>query len=252
MKITKLSNKNKLILKIEGTSAIYLNTIRRLIMSEVPTMAIDEIEVRKNDSVLYDEMLALRLGLVVLSTDLKTYSEREEGEAESAKNTLQLTLKVKGPGTVYAKQLKSKDPAVKPIHPNTIIADLLENQEIQLIAKARLGSGKEHAKWSPGIAYYKDMTYVTIKKDSAEVKKIIKPFVEEKKKKIKVLDYTNVDTEFNPKIMKQVKDKVEFKPNKEDFIFYVEPWGQLDPKTILEQAIAKLNSKADDFKKILK
>ncbi len=252
MKLKKLDNKNKLVLKIEGTSAVYLNTLRRMILSEVPTMAIDEVEIRKNDSALYDEMIALRLGLLVLSTDLKTYSERKEGEAESAKNTLQLTLKAKGPGSVYAKQLKSKDPAVKPVHPKTLICELLEDQEIELIAKATLGMGKEHAKWSPGIAYYKDMTFVNIKEDKTNVKKLIKPFVEEDKGKIKVSDYKNVETEFNPKIMKQIKNKVEFEPNKEDFIFYVEPWGQLDPKEILKKAVEKLNLKADNFKKVLK
>lgn len=252
MKLKKLSNKNKLIIQIEGTTSTYLNTLRRMIMSEVPTMAINEVEIRKNNSVLYDEMLSLRLGLLVLSTDLKTYSERKEGDAESAKNTLQLTLKAKGPGVVYAKQLKSKDPAVKPVHPTTPIVELLEGQEIELIAKATLGRGKEHAKWSPGIAYYKDMTFADIKEDETNVKKLIKPFIDEAKGKIRVVDYENVDTEFNPKIMKKVNKKIEFTPNNEDFIFYVEPWGQLDPKMILEKAVEKLNNKADNFKKILK
>ena len=221
-------------------------------MSEVPTMAIEEVEIVKNNSVLYDEMLSLRLGLLVLSTDLKSYSERKAGDAESAKNTLLLTLKAKGPGVVYAKQLKSKDPSVKIIYPNTPIVELLEGQNIEFIAKAILGRGKKHAKWSPGIAYYKDMTLVEIKEDKVGVKKIIKPFIEEANGKIKVIDYENPDTEFTPEIMKKVKNKVEFKPNKEDFIFYIEPWGQLSPKQILEKAVENLNEKVDDFRKLLK
>ena len=55
---------------ISGTSVSILNMYRRLIVNKVPTMAIDTVEIIENSSALYDDMLAHRLGLVVLKTDL--------------------------------------------------------------------------------------------------------------------------------------------------------------------------------------
>ena len=55
-----------LVIRTEANESL-ANAIRRSV-SEVPTLAIDEVEIFKNDSALYDEMLALRLGLVPLKT----------------------------------------------------------------------------------------------------------------------------------------------------------------------------------------
>ena len=61
---------NKLVFTLKGVTPAYANTLRRLMMGEVPTMAIEEVTFEKNDSVLYDEIVAHRLGLVVLRLTL--------------------------------------------------------------------------------------------------------------------------------------------------------------------------------------
>ncbi len=159
MKIEKKqSKKDKLLLEIKGITPAMINAIRRSIIAETPTMAIDEVEIIKNTSAMYDEMIAHRLGLLVLKTDLDNYVEPHKctcGGVGCARCTAQLTLKAVGPGYVYAKELKSSDPKIKPVYGDTPILYLEEGQEIELIAYARLGRGKDHAKYTPAHVWYK-------------------------------------------------------------------------------------------------
>ena len=53
----------KSVFAIKDTTTIFVNTLRRLIMEEVPTLAIEDVELRDHSSALYDEMVAHRLGL---------------------------------------------------------------------------------------------------------------------------------------------------------------------------------------------
>ncbi|RMD58060.1 DNA-directed RNA polymerase subunit D, partial [Candidatus Woesearchaeota archaeon] len=141
------------------------NTLRRIMMESVPTMAIHEVEFIKNDSALYDEMLAHRLGLIPLTTDLKSYEIKKENEEYTAKNSLKLFLKAKGPCTVYAEQLESQDPKVKAAHPKTPIVKLLKGQELEFQATAILGVGKDHTKFAPCKAWYTQEYKVSVKND---------------------------------------------------------------------------------------
>ncbi|MFW6230535.1 MAG: DNA-directed RNA polymerase subunit D [Nanoarchaeota archaeon] len=254
MKLTKISKKNNtLAFAIEGASTAFVNTLRRTIVNEVPTMAIEEVEFRKNTSTLYDEMIALRLGLLVLTTDLKSYEFPSENvPKDSAKASLKLTLNAKGPKTVYASDIKSADPSVKPVHGKTPIVKLLEGQELEFEATAVLGRGKTHAKWSPGHAYYRNDATITINNSSqfldeyktlypAEIfkdGKIEKSLIE-KNNLVDAVDGVNEDI-----------IKVEYNPDK--FIFVVEAWGQLSPEEMVEQAMDHLASTADDFVAALK
>lgn len=173
--VSKDKQKTKMTFQIKGLSTAYVNTLRRAISDDVPTMAIERVEFIKNASVLYDEFIAHRLGLIVLKTDLKSYTlPDEENPEESALNSVKLTLEAKGPGTVYASQIKSKDPKVVPVFPKTPIVKLLKDQELKFVATAVMGIGKTHAKWSPGAAFYK----INAKDDSVPAKNDISLTVE--------------------------------------------------------------------------
>ena len=103
---------------IRGVSPSFVNSIRRAILEEVPTMAIEDVEIRKNSSILYDEMVAHRLGLIPLKTDLKSYNIREECQCKGegcARCQVILTLKPSSAGYVYAQELKSKDESIVPV-----------------------------------------------------------------------------------------------------------------------------------------
>jgi len=150
--------KNRLIFSLKGVDTAYANTIRRIMGFEVPVMAIDDVEFRKNTSILYDEVLAHRLGLVPLSTDLKAYNMTSECKCKGAgcaSCTVKLILKAQGPGMVYASDIKTKDPEIKPLYPKMPIVQLLEGQEVEFEATAILGQGKDHSKWCPGLVFYR-------------------------------------------------------------------------------------------------
>ena len=154
MKVEILSQKyNELVFTIEGINNVIANTIRRVIIAEVPTLAIDEVEFVKNQTPLYDEILAHRIGLVPIKTDLKAYSLKEEASGK-ATTELKFTLKTKGPKTVYSGELKSKDPVCIPVYDNIPIAVLLKDKELVMEATAVLGRGREHMKFSPGLCHY--------------------------------------------------------------------------------------------------
>jgi DNA-directed RNA polymerase subunit D len=150
--------KHKLVFSVKGVDAAYANTLRRIMGFEVPVMAIEDVEFRKNSSILYDEMVAHRLGLVPLTTDLKSYNLMSECKCKGAgcaSCTVKLTLKAQGPCTVYSSDIKTKDPEIKPVYGKMPIVKLLEGQELELEATAILGQGKDHSKWSTGLIYYK-------------------------------------------------------------------------------------------------
>ncbi len=150
---------NKIHFTVSGITPQIANALRRTIISEIPVMAIEEVEYQDNSSVINDEVLAHRLGLIPLKTDLKTYNFLADCTCKGkgcAKCTTILTLNVSGPKTVYASDLKSKDPEVIPVHPKTPLVKLTENQAVKFQAKAILGFASDHIKWQAGLASYEE------------------------------------------------------------------------------------------------
>ena len=90
--------KNKVSFVLMNSTPSFANVIRRAIIEEVPVMAIEDVEFRKNNSILYDEIIAHRLGLLPLTTDLKSYNLSSECKCKGkgcARCQLKLTLKAK-------------------------------------------------------------------------------------------------------------------------------------------------------------
>ncbi len=248
-------NKRATVFEVSGASPGYVNTLRRVFASEVPTMAISKVEFKNNSSALYDEMIAHRLGLVVLKTDLSSYNVPKKDAPVSPATHCTFKLKVVGPKTVYASDLKSSDPKVKPVFPDTIIVKLFEGQELELVASAHLGFGKDHSKWSPGLVtyYYKPDIKVNNKaasfKDSRE--KFPKAIFNAKGE----IDVKKINSPQLVDACKGVDDSVvsiKYKYPQSDFVFVVEPWGQLSVKELVEEGVKQYNSQLDGFKKLLK
>ncbi len=241
---------------LKDVTPAYANTLRRLMMSETPTMAIEDVTFFKNDSVLYDEILAHRLGLVVLKTDLKSYNMQSVCSCKGAgcaQCQLKLTMDVEGPRTVYAKDLVSSDPKVVPVHPNTVLTKLLEGQKLKFEAVAILGIGKEHTKWNPGLIWYYHEPTIKVNckgKKFETVKNQFPPQVFNKKGEI--------DAELinSPQLLDACSDidpeVVSITFDKNSFIFKVESFGALTPKEIVQIATDTFDKQLDSFAKLIK
>jgi len=136
----------------------YANALRRASLEEVPTMAIDYVVFYDNTSALSDEIISHRLAMIPLTSEkaLDRYKPPEackgEKQVDGCYTSLYLEAET-GPGeilVVYSDTLKpQEDPDVVPIRGDIPIVMLGPSQRVVLEAWARLGRGKEHAKWSP-------------------------------------------------------------------------------------------------------
>lgn len=263
MKLTTISydkKSGKLCFLLEGVDVSIANALRRAAVEEVPVMAIEDVELRKNSSALYDEIVAHRLGLLPLTTDLKSYvlpSECKCNGEGCGRCTVKLTLEASSQGSVYASEIKTNDPKIKPCFPETLILKLLKGQRIEFEATACLGRGKEHMKWSPGLTYYKLKPMLAI--DSAKVKNpediaehCPKGVLETKNGKLVVNQEKIYDCDLCGDCEKRTEGAVRIEKNSTDFVFYVESWGQLEPKDIVSEAIEILEGKAAEFEKKIK
>jgi len=239
---------NEIVFILDKTTPAFANAIRRTAMFEVPTLAIEDVSFTKNSSALYDEIIAHRLGLIPLKTDLKSYNLPEECTCKGkycAKCSVKITLKAKGPVTVYAGDMKIKDPAIKTIFAQMPIVKLLENQEIALEATAILGKGRIHTKWSSCHAYYRGWPEFAATKDAEKSVLEAIPADVFEKSKLEIKDFGKWNEAYEH-ILRKANFTV---ANREDkFIFTLESWGQLKPSEILTEAVGILQAKLKDVK----
>ncbi len=166
-----LENHNeRIVLKFTNAPRQYVNALRRISISEVPTLAIDDVVILENSSVMHDEALAHRLGLIPLRTDLHRFVLPTNCDCNSTLgcSKCRVLLSVDSEANdktkvVTSGDLISEDEVVKPLSTEIPIIVLAPAQKLKFEAYARLGFGKEHAKWQPTSA-----SVVTDGKDESE------------------------------------------------------------------------------------
>lgn len=142
----------------------YVNALRRLSISQVPTFAIDDVVILENSSVMHDEAIAHRLGLIPLRTDLERFVMPDVCDCKStlgcSKCRVLLVLDTESQDktkVITSADLVSEDEVVKPVNNEIPIVSLAPGQKLKFEAYARLGTGKNHAKWQPtSVAVVKD------------------------------------------------------------------------------------------------
>lgn len=145
MKLTVEEDGDEVIeIRLEDSNEAIANTLRRSMITKVPTLAVQELEIMKNESALFDEVLANRVGQVPFTIPENV----EEGD------TVNIALKQEGPGTVLAEDLVADNDEAEPVNPETILVELKEDQALEFEADATLGTGAEHAKHQGGTAGY--------------------------------------------------------------------------------------------------
>jgi len=244
----------------KGINAAFANAMRRTMMDTVPVMAMETIEFRKNTSAIYDEIIAHRLGLIPLKTDLKSYELPANCKCKGegcGRCQLKLTLSVKGPGIVYASDIKSKDPKVKPVYPEMPITKLLKGQELEFEATAILGHGQAHTKFSPGLIWYKHKPEITIdekKTTNADAVAQSCPMnvFEVKDGKLKIIKENQNKCHLCQACMDISKNAVMVENNQNEFIINIEPWGQLSPAEMASTAAEMFSDKLEELDKLLR
>lgn len=232
-------NDTKIIFKTNASTSL-INSIRRY-LGEILTLAVDEVEISRNDGPLYDETISHRIGLIPLKMK-KKYKESDE---------IKLKLSVKKEGIVYAKELKG-DVAVA--YEGIPITDLRGEQELNLIATAKLGRGKNHSKHNPGLMFYRNVAEVTMDKELLnEVKKICPGAnIKEKGDKFIVTDnQTNEVLDVCEGILQKAGKEIKTNVT-DDLIVTIESFGQMSPQEIFEKAIEALKKDLDSVAKDLK
>lgn len=200
-------------------------------------------------------MVAHRLGLIPLKTDLKGYTLPEECTCKGegcAKCQSVGTLKVKdvkAPTMVLASEIKFKDPAIKPVYPDMPIVLLLKGQELECEVTAVLGKGKTHSKWIPAHVYYKYLPVIEIGKDIENAKEVAEScpvdVFEVKSNKLVIKDL--YACHLCGACVDASEGKVKLNEKDTDFIFYIESFGQLEPTEIVGKAVEILESQLDEL-----
>ena len=146
---------NKISIKLRDIPLQYANALRRVCLNGVPIFAIDTVDIIENSSVLPDEGLAHRLGLIPITTDLSRFNEPSECQCQSeagCSNCKVMLVLDSGNSnttrTVLSDELLSEDDAIKPVSGKVPIVQLAPGQKIKIECYARLGRGTEHAKWN--------------------------------------------------------------------------------------------------------
>ena len=138
-------NEHKISVKIKGVPIQYANALRRICLNGVPIYAVESVDVLENSSVLADEGVAHRIGLIPLKTDLEASKDGNEND----KIMLTLDSGISDETrTILSGDFQSQDSSVTPISNDIPIVTLAPGQSLKIEAYARLGKGTEHAKWN--------------------------------------------------------------------------------------------------------
>lgn len=148
-------DKHRISVKLKGIPLQYANALRRICLNGIPVFAIDTVDIIENSSVLPDEGLAHRLGLIPIRTDLSRFNEPSKCDCQSetgCSNCKVMFILDSGDSdvtrTILSNELTSEDDSIKPTSDKIPIIQLAAGQRVKVECYARLGRGTEHAKWN--------------------------------------------------------------------------------------------------------
>ncbi|MBI2676279.1 MAG: DNA-directed RNA polymerase subunit D [Candidatus Aenigmarchaeota archaeon] len=253
MKVRIISKKQgRLDFVLEDATPAFANALRRAMISEVPTLAIQYVDFHDNGSVMFDEVLAHRLGLIPLSFGIGKMNMPDECKCEGKGCTLcQVVFAAEktGPGMLLSGDMKSSHKGVAPLDPNFPIVELLGGQSVRFEAVASLGTARKHAKHQAAIVGYQYFVEAEKAKDEelAGLEDCPSGLAEVRGGKVVILDYFKADMKKACRLDSYI---LQFDENR--FIFRVETVSGLAPEDIVLQAAQILGSKAADFARALK
>ena len=209
------------------------NAIRRYV-SQVPVLAVDEVEFLKNDSALYDETIAHRLGFIPI-------------KISKDKKNPKISLSAKEAGMIYSKDLKG----AKIVYENMPITFLDKGQELEIKATTKMGSGAEHSKFLPGVIFYRVLAELILDKEFKEELKENFPEheIKERGNKIMILDDKKQEILDACESICGKKGKTPEINFKNELVIHVESFGQMDDNEIFKKSVDGLK---EDLQKVFK
>ena len=250
----------KAVLKIEDTKPYFVNSLRRIMISELPKLAVDDVVIYDNTSALFDEIISHRLGMVPIPTDLSllTFRDKCVCKGKGCPNcTVRYTLSKEGDGTVYSGDLQPAEKSWAIIEDKILIVELYGDERLILEVEAVLGRGRDHAKWqavqAPG--YRMETTIEFDKKRTGDVKEFVnklpKDFVEIKGNKLELKDITKLPI-LESFIDKENLDFLTVKRDPAKVLFSFETDGSFSAKDAILESAKILEKKYAEFGKLLK
>lgn len=283
---------DELVFDIIGIDAAIANAFRRILISEVPTMAIDKVFILNNTSMVEDEVLAHRLGLIPIKADPRLFRERVGEEDPDEHHVIAFRLEIKcerapagsgagasaGGGEMINSRVLSgalqwipqgdqderfRDAPIAPVHDDILIAKLRPGQEIVLEAWCEKGTGKTHAKWSPvATASYRLLPEVTFKQEvSGDLARELVA-----KCPMGVFDLEDLGGVAKAVVARPRScsvcrecirepawdERVKLSRVRDHFIFTIESTGIMAPEVLFDEAAKMLMQKAADLGQLLK
>ncbi|MDO8624537.1 MAG: DNA-directed RNA polymerase subunit D [Candidatus Diapherotrites archaeon] len=242
MDVKKISEQGREVkLLVSGSDTPLLNAVRRTILNNVPTLAIESVWVYENNSVMPDEMLSHRMAMLPIAFLGK-------GKPDTAK----FALEKEGPGMVYSGDITCTTANAEIVDKKIPLVLLGKNQRVKTEMEGILGTGKQHVKWqSASIAYYQvpQLSFERVK-DTDAITKAFPNALEVKAKKLFLAD------PYNAKQATEIRDRfpneVNLEFDEKSFVLSVESNGGRTNAEILEAAIESLKEKNQEFKEALK
>ncbi|KAJ3052196.1 DNA-directed RNA polymerase core subunit rpc40 [Rhizophlyctis rosea] len=271
-----------------GIDASIANAFRRILIGEVPTMAIERVYVINNTTIMHDEILSHRLGLIPIKADPRAFDYKEgEEDQPTDLNTIVFNLAIQcsvnknaPPNSVDPKvkfinssgslkwqpqgdQEERLGTEIRPVHDDVLLTKMRPGQEIELEVHCQKGIGKEHAKWSPvATASYRLLPDIQILKpitgqDAIKFQRCFPQGVVEVVKNRKGEQEAKIANPRKDTVSREVlrhkefEDKVRLTRVRDHFIFSIESTGILPPHILFKEAVGILRLKCARLKQAL-
>jgi DNA-directed RNA polymerase subunit D len=250
----------KAVLLIEDIKPYFVNSIRRIMLSELPKLAVHDVVIYDNTSPLFDEIISHRLGLIPIPTDLSLLSFRDECvcKGKGCPNcTVRYTLSKEGEGVVLSGDLQPEEKSWSITEDKIPIVELYNDQRLILEVEAVLGHGRDHAKWQPvqSPGYVLSPTIEIDKKRINEVKEFIEKLPEGlvalKKDELKIADISKIPV-LESYMDKYKVDFITINRDPSKIIFRFETDGSLKAEDVLKESAKILEDKYAELGKLLK